>query len=226
MNVPKEILAIIPARGGSKGIPGKNIKPLAGKPLLAYAIEAGKQSRYITRLVVSTEDEAIAAVATRYAAEVVKRPPELAQDETTMPPVLLQAVTSLELEGYTPDIVVLLQPTSPLRATRHIDGAIEKFFSGPYDSLLGVTLIYEHRFESDEQDCVVPVEKERKNRQERRPVIIENGSVYITTPKLIKEGKILGDHIGYFPIEKDAAVDIDDPFDFFLAEQSILAYNK
>ncbi len=223
MTTHKKILAIIPARGGSKGVPGKNIKLLAGKPLLSYAIEAAKKSQYITRLVVSTEDEKIAAVATNYNAEVIKRPLELAQDETPMPPVLTQVIEALfTQEEYTPDIVVLLQPTSPLRTAQHLDAAIEKFLSADYDSLLGVTLIYEHRFEPNETGYLVPVEKERKNRQQRKPVIIENGSVYISSIELIKHGKILGDRIGYYPLEKNAAIDIDDPFDFFLAEQIIL----
>lgn len=97
-----EILAIIPARGGSKGIPGKNIKPLAGKPLIAHTIEASLKSKYITKTVVSTEDSRIKTVALDFGAEVVDRPAELAQDETKTAPVLLQVLEELEKTGYKP----------------------------------------------------------------------------------------------------------------------------
>ena len=110
-----EVLAIIPVRGGSKGIPGKNIKPLAGKPLVAYTIEAAHNSKYITRTVVSTESSKIKDVCLALGAEVIDRPQELARDETKTAPVLLQVVESLGKQGYKPDVVVLLQATCPLR---------------------------------------------------------------------------------------------------------------
>lgn len=106
-----EVLAIIPVRGGSKGIPGKNIKPLAGKPLVAYTIEAAHNSKYITRTVVSTESSKIKDICLALGAEVIDRPEELARDETKTAPVLLQVVESLEKQGYKPDVVILLQAT-------------------------------------------------------------------------------------------------------------------
>lgn len=121
-----EILAVIPARGGSKSILRKNIKLLAGKPLIAWSIEAAKQSRLLTRVIVSTDDEEIAAVAKQYGAEApFLRPVELAGDETPDTPVFEHCVAWLqEHEGYRPDIIVHLRPTGPLRTAQEIDGAI------------------------------------------------------------------------------------------------------
>ena len=125
----KEILAIIPVRGGSKGIPGKNIKLLAGRPLVAYSIDAAKNSKYVTRTIVSTESPKIKQVVQSLDAEVVDRPQELAQDETKTAPVLLQVLDSLKQhENYEPDIVVLLQATCPLRDSKELDDAFDVFF--------------------------------------------------------------------------------------------------
>ncbi|MEK6900492.1 MAG: acylneuraminate cytidylyltransferase family protein, partial [Nanoarchaeota archaeon] len=120
----KKIVAIIPARGGSKRIPRKNIKLLAGKPLIAYTIEAAKRSASLDRIFVSTEDEEIAKVASYYGAEIIKRPDILATDNATTESVLCHAVNNLEKEGYFPELVVLLQPTSPLRGSYIIDKAV------------------------------------------------------------------------------------------------------
>src|SRR5699024_5746070 len=105
------IVGIIPARGGSKRLPGKNIKLLAGKPLIAHTIETAKKSKYINKIILSTEDEKIAEIAKQFGAEIIKRPQELAQHTTKTAPVLLHAVEELEKTGYFPDIVVLLQAT-------------------------------------------------------------------------------------------------------------------
>ncbi len=225
-NLPK-ILAIIPARGGSKGVPGKNIKPILGKPLLAYTIEEAKKSKHIDRLVVSTEDEKIAKVAQDFGTEVVIRPKELAQDETPMEPVLIQAVNFLEKkENYTPDLVLILQPTCPLRKSKYIDEAIEKFLSGGYDSLISTSFVYEHRYEISPDGCLIPAVKERKNRQERKPAILENGAIYISKIDLIKQEKILGNKIGYYEMDYKSSIDIDTPVDFFIAEQFIINEQK
>jgi YrbI family 3-deoxy-D-manno-octulosonate 8-phosphate phosphatase len=121
-----EILALIPARGGSKGIPGKNIRSFAGFPLIAWSIAAAKQSELVTRIIVSTDDEAIAAVAREYGAEApFLRPAEISQDKTTDLPVFEHALKWLEdVEGYRPDIVIQLRPTSPIRPRGMVDEAI------------------------------------------------------------------------------------------------------
>lgn len=113
----ENILAIIPARGGSKRLPGKNIKLLAGKPLIAHSIDFALNSKIINKVVVSTEDENIANVAKEYGAEVIIRPLELAQDTTKTAPVLVHVVEELEKNGYKPDVIVLLQATCPVRDT-------------------------------------------------------------------------------------------------------------
>ena len=124
-----EILAVIPARGGSKGIKRKNLRPILDKPLVAYSIEAGLNSKYITRTVVSSEDDEICEVSKNYGAQIIKRPNELAQDETKTIPVVIHALKYLEEnEGYKPDYVVLLQPTCPLRDSKYIDDAFDFYF--------------------------------------------------------------------------------------------------
>src|SRR5687768_7038153 len=122
-----EVLAIIPARGGSKSIPGKNIKPLAGYPLIAYSITAGLQAKTVTRVIVSTDDEEIAAIARYWGAEVpFLRPAALAQDDTPDLPVFQHALRILEKEeGYKPGIIVQLRPTSPFRKLSHIEDAVQ-----------------------------------------------------------------------------------------------------
>ena len=134
----KEILSIIPARGGSKGIPRKNLKKIFDKPLIAYTIEASLKSKYITRTILSSEDDEILSVAKEFGSETIKRPIELAQDVTKTIPVMIDVVTRLkEKEGYKPDYVVLLQPTCPLRDENYIDSAFEYYFEAEktgYDS--------------------------------------------------------------------------------------------
>jgi CMP-N-acetylneuraminic acid synthetase len=122
-----EILAIIPARGGSKGIPRKNIRSFASWPLIAWSIAAAKQSAYVTRVIVSTDDEEIAAVAREYGAETpFLRPAEFAQDKSTDMPLFEHALAWLaEHEGYQPEVVVQLRPTSPIRPRGLIDDAIK-----------------------------------------------------------------------------------------------------
>lgn len=119
-----EILALIPARGGSKGIPHKNTVDLCGKPLLQYTIEAAKESKLVTRTIVSTDDESIANIAMKIGVEVMRRPIELSGDMTPMKDVIDYVISQLDQEEYKPDVLVLLQPTSPLRTAKHIDEAL------------------------------------------------------------------------------------------------------
>jgi len=141
MVTPPDVLAIIPARGGSKGIPRKNIRQFSGTPLIAYSIAAGTQADLVTRVIVSTDDPEIADVARQFGAEVpFMRPKELAQDDTLDTPVFLHALKWLdEHEGYRPELVVQLRPTSPLRPVGLVDEAITKMRENPQaDSLRGV----------------------------------------------------------------------------------------
>ena len=131
----KNVLAIIPARGGSKRLPGKNIKTLAGKPLIAHSIEFAKNSSEINKVVLSTEDDNIASIGKDFGAEIIKRPIELAQDTTKTAPVLLHVVDELEKTGYKPDIIILLQATCPIREIGLVKLALNTFYKNPqYDS--------------------------------------------------------------------------------------------
>jgi CMP-N-acetylneuraminic acid synthetase len=135
----KEILAIIPARGGSKGVSRKNVLPLAGKPLIVHSIEQAQQSKYISRIVVSTDDSEIAAAAVNAGADVIWRPPEISGDGASSESALIHTLQHLdESEGYRPDMLVFLQCTSPLTRTIDIDGTIESMLDKGADTALAV----------------------------------------------------------------------------------------
>ena len=220
-----EMLAIIPARGGSKGVPRKNIKMFAGKPLIAWTIEAALTSAFIDRTVVSTEDAEIAKVARKWGAEVIDRPMELAQDETLITPVLEHVVTTLEeKEGYRPDFVVLLNPTSPLRSKDHIDVGIRPFIWSNHDSSVsvtpGVVCLWEVR---DGKAWANYDYGNKPRRQDASISFSENGAVYIVrTDFLMKEHRLIGGTISLFAIPPFNALDIDTPMDFKVAEMVML----
>lgn len=220
-----KIIAIIPARGGSKGIPRKNIRLLCDKPLIAYTIEAALGSKYVDRVLVSTEDGEIAEIAKQYGAEVIKRPLELATDSASTEPVLEHVVRYLEkTEDYRADIVVLLQPTSPLRNAGHIDEALETFFTSKYDSLLSVCLSHIFLWKLDRKG-VYSVSydfRNRPRRQDRQPEYRENGAIYITKyDTLMNKHNRLGGKIGLYVMPDENSWEIDTEFDFRLCEQLV-----
>ena len=214
-----KILAVIPARGGSKGIPGKNIELLAGKPLVTWSIEAALGVSHVDRVVVSTDDEKIVRVAKKFGADIIMRPDEIAGDKTPMEPVLAHAVDYLEKEKYIPDVTILLQPTSPLRTAEHIRGAVEKFLASDFDSLISVFKIYNNRHEIDKNNLIAPTFAKSKNRDERPAAVFENGAIYISKIELIKSGRIRGDKIGYYEMDQYSSIDIDTLLDFEVAEK-------
>lgn len=224
-----KIVSIIPARGGSKGIPRKNLKLLADKPLVAYSIEASLKSKYVNRTFVSTEDAEIKEVGLKFGAEIIDRPIELAQDETKTAPVVLQAVDKLIHSGYQPDIVVMLQPTSPLRGTDQIDGAIELLLNSPdNDSVFaGMDLGFSHGLwvQKPKEKYIESVYNYhlRPRRQENdlhTRLFRETGSMYaIRTEALYKTRDFVGDYpCIYFIKEQD---DIDTPEDFERTEKAL-----
>lgn len=223
-----EVLSIIPVRGGSKGIPGKNIRPLAGKPLVAYTIEASLNSKYITRTVVSTEDSKIKEISLFFGAEVVDRPVELAQDETKTAPVMLQVFAELKKSGYAPDVIVLLQATCPLRDSKQIDEAFEIFLNSDCDSVfaakeIGITHAYWRKKLNGEYDCLYDY-RNRPRRQDtdlHLPLYCETGATYIIKSDVFQEVK---DFIGKKPelYLSGAVGDIDAISDFDAAERKIL----
>ena len=226
-----KIVAIIPARGGSKGIPRKNIRPLAGKPLIAYTIEQSLNSKLVSRTIVSTDDDEIAKISKKYGAEVVKRPAELATDKAASEPTILHVLDVLkEKEDYVPDFVVFLQCTSPLRKKDDIDNAIKKLIDGKTDSLLSVCNNHAFIWKFDGKNkTAVSVNYDYKNRlrrQDREPEYRENGSIYITKTEIWRKNKNrLGGKIALHVMEIDDSWEIDDPFDFWLIEQ-IINYRK
>ena len=217
-----EVLAIIPARGGSKGIPGKNIKDLSGHPLIYYSIKAGQESKYVTRTVLSTEDEKIKEVAQQECGcEVVDRPAELAKDETKTIPVLIQVCDYLEeKEGYKPDVVVLLQPTTPTRNATMLDEAFELFLNNDCDSVFAAQSIgtthsmWRQSPSTKEFECLVDY-RHRPRRQEEHlhyPLYKETGSIYIIKTDVMRD---VYDFIGKKPlIYISEAIDIDTAEDF------------
>jgi len=165
-----EILAIIPARGGSKGLPRKNIMPLCGKPLISYTIENALNSEYITRTVVSTDDQDIGKVARQYGAEIVWRPESISGDLASSESALIQVLDSLrDKENYQPDLIVFLQCTSPLTIPEDIDGTIRKMLDEKANTALAVTSFHYFIWE-ETPDGAVGInhdKKIRKLRQER-----------------------------------------------------------
>jgi YrbI family 3-deoxy-D-manno-octulosonate 8-phosphate phosphatase len=177
------ILAIIPARGGSKGIPRKNVLPLAGKPLLAYNIKAALASRFINRVVVSTDDAEIGAVAQQFGAEVVWRPAEISGDLASSESALLHVLDHLrKIENYEVDILVFLQCTSPLTIAEDIDGTIQALLDGEADSALAVIPFHYFLWQSaDDGDAqgINHHKSVRPLRQERDLQFLETGAVYV-----------------------------------------------
>ena len=224
------ILGIIPARGGSKSIPRKNIAPFFGKPLIACTIEEARRSKRIERLIVSTDDEEIAEVARAYHAEVpFLRPKEFATDFATDLQVFQHALQWLkEKEGYEPEIVVHLRPTSPLRRAEDIDKGIALLIKSGADSVRSVTPIKEHpekmwRLTGDHLSPFLFKEEvgEPYNmpRQKLAPLFIQNGSVDVMWARTILEKKSMtGEDIRGFVMNPLVSVNVNDAVDLLLAE--------
>ncbi len=218
----KEVLAIIPARGGSKGIARKNIRLFNGVPLVAVTIWQALQSRTVTRTVVSTDDDEIAGVSLEYGAEVIRRPVEISGDEAPSEAALLHCLDELvRSDGYRPDLVAFLQCTSPIRQPQDIDNAVETLLRENADSLLSV--VPSHRFLWVVADSVArPLNYDhnrRPRRQDRNPEYLENGSLYLFKPWVLHQsGNRLGGKISLHVMHESAAFEIDDLFDFELVE--------
>jgi CMP-N,N'-diacetyllegionaminic acid synthase len=225
-----DTMALIPARGGSRSIPMKNITALAGKPLIAHSIEVAKLSRYISRVIVSTDSEEIREISLSFGAEApFLRPAELAQDDTPDWPVFLHALEWLRLqEGYHPDIVVHLRPTTPLRRPEKLDEAIGILIQNPEaDAVRSVSPPLQNPFKmwtlgnaylKPLIDIGVP-EPYNQPRQKLPAVYWQNGYVDVTRARTILEKKSMtGDRILPYIMEELFVVDIDQPFSLRLAE--------
>jgi len=223
-----KIIGIIPARGGSKLIPGKNIKPLLGKPLIAYTIEVALEAGCLDRIIVSTDDGKIAEIAKEYGAEVpFIRPTSLALDSTPMLPVLQHAIEYLQKEeDYSPDVIVLLQPTSPLRKVGHIKEALEIFLERDVDSVISINEIRQ-RFGKFHQGVFESYFEEGLGRKDVEPFYYENGLIYVSkVENIVKRGSLYGQKIGAFIVEEGVSIDTDTPFEFQLAELMLKRYQE
>jgi CMP-N-acetylneuraminic acid synthetase len=224
----KKVLGIIPARGGSKRLPGKNIRLLAGKPLISYTIFAALKSHVFDLLVVTTDDEAIARISADEGVEVIKRPDFLARDTSSTVEVVFHVLDMLKIKNYIPDIIIILQPTSPLRESDDIINALIKFQHSTCDSVVAVSPANKSPLwnYTIQDEYLIPFIKKQNPFQKNldlQTVFIPNGSLYITTPSNLRKKRTLYTKktIPYImPCQR--GVDIDTEMDFILAESLIL----
>src|SRR5919199_3846650 len=211
-------LGLIPARGGSKGIPGKNLTPLCGRPLLAWTVGAACAARSLDRVVVSTDCEEIAATARELGADVLERPAELARDATPMRDVLLHAIEQLGR----PEVLVLLQPTSPLRRAHHVDEAVGLLRETGADCVVSVVEV-PHRYRPGslmalEGDRIVPLGPVPATRHEKPVVYARNGPAVLALRAQRIGDDLYGGDLRAHPMEPRDSIDVDGPFDLEVAE--------
>lgn len=221
-----KVLGVIPARGGSKGIPGKNIKRLAGKPLIAYTSESAKKSNLLSRVILSSDSEEIIKVARDLGIEVPFRRPEvLAQDSTPTLEVVRHAVKYFISRGEEFQAICLLQPTSPVRGEGLIDTAIEKFVSGNYDSLISVREVpaeFNPHWIFEEEDGKLRISTGEKEiiprRQDLPTAFFRDGAIYLVKVEvLLEQDSLYGEKIGYIK-SSGPYVNLDVPEDWDQAE--------
>ena len=215
-----KILVVIPARGGSKGIPRKNIRLLNNKPLISYSINIAKSSAYVDDVVVTTEDSEIALLAEKFGASVIRRSEELAGDEVPLDPVVHDALVQKEKQAFDEyDIVITLQPTSPLIKVATLDAAIEKFEDFAIDSVLSVVDDRHLSWGFDEANqSYFPNYIERKNRQYLPMDFRETGGLLVTRRQFVHEDSRLGTNLDLIEVSQEESVDIDSYEDWWIAE--------
>ena len=222
----KKILAIIPARGGSKGIPRKNIRFLNRNPLIAYIIRTAKSSKYIDKTIVTTDDKEIGNIAYIFGAdEIIERPAKLAEDQTTLDPVIFHAMNKFEetLQD-TFDIIITLQPTSPLLQSETLDKAIEKFVEKNSSTVISV-VPKRHLFWEKKEDKLSPYYPKRLNRQELDPVYFETGGFVISKKEIVTADTRMVEPLDIHEVSEWEGIDIDNYLDWSLAEK-ILSRKK
>jgi N-acylneuraminate cytidylyltransferase len=226
------VLALVPARGGSKGIPDKNIRPLAGRTLLEYVARASAASGVIDRIVLSTDSERIADEGRRVGLEVpFLRPSDLAQDDTPMLPVIEHAVDVMSRQGWEPEVIVLLQPTSPLRTPVHIRAAVQALRDSGADSVVTVVELPRHlspdyvmRVEEGRLVPFLPAGTNVTRRQDARQAFVRDGTVYVFWAKTLREThSIYGRICRPLVVPADESITIDAPGDWEEAERRITA---
>ena len=231
-----KVLGIITARGGSKGIPGKNLKPLAGKPLLAYTVDTARRSGALDRVILSTEDEAIATAGRDLGCDVpFIRPFDLAHDDTPHLPVIQHATRwMLERVNYQPDAVMILQPTSPLRSAADIASAVALLDTSGADSVLSVNEVPAHShpmrtLRLDDQGHAVlfvsgePVRNRINRRQDLPPAWVMNGAIYACRTRVLfaAEPSLYGNRVVAYRMPAERSISIDDLEDWDAAERAL-----
>lgn len=225
----KKTLGLIVARGGSKGIPKKNLYPVCGVPLIKYTIEASRRASNLSKVILSTDNEEIAKVASEFGCDVpFLRPKALSEDNSTIIPVIQHAIDFLEKKNNYFDSIMLLQPTNPLRTPSDIDGSINLLSKGDCDSVISLVKVEDHhparmKLINDKgflSDPPYATKKFDEPRQAFSDVFLRNGAIYLSDIDLIKNtGRLMGDKCKPWLIPRERAVNIDDLFDVFIVEQ-------
>ncbi len=233
-----KVLGIITARGGSKGLPGKNLRVLGGKPLLAYTIDSARASGALDRIILSTDDQAIADAGRALGCDVpFLRPGELARDETPHLPVIQHAVRWLEERVYRPDAIMILQPTSPFRAPEDISAAVDLLRSSGADSVVSVSAIAAHahpmralRVDAAGEAVLFatgePVRRRINRRQDLPEAWLMNGAIYacLTGVLFAAAPSLYGDRVMAYRMPADRAISIDDQDDWDAAERALVRH--
>lgn len=225
----KTFLAIIPARGGSKRLPRKNVLDLAGKPLIAWTIDAGLKSKYIDKVIITSDDDEILDIAKQFGSYIIKRPDELASDTSTSFDAIKHTIDNVE--KY--DFIILLQPTSPLRNFKHIDEAIKLLESKKADAIVSVTEMDHSPLwsntlpDDDNMNSFLRDEVKNSRSQDLEKYYRLNGAIYICkTDRLLAEKSFfIKDNIFAYPMDRKSSIDIDEEIDFLIADSLIKKYN-
>lgn len=219
------ILAVIPARGASKGIPKKNIRLMNNKPLISYSINNAKNCSLITDVVVTTDDDEIATIASSYGAEIITRTNELASDKVTLDPVIYDATIKMEEKlNKKYDIVITLQVTSPLLKSETLDKAIEEFCNNKYDTVISA-INKPHLAWGKNNNGFYPLYEKRTNRQELPANYVETGAFVITKRNFVIENSRIGKKVAVYEVPEEQSIDIDNMTDWITCE-SILKRKK
>ena len=223
-----DIIAIVPVRGGSKGIPGKNLKPICERPLLAWSIMQARAAESISSVWVSSDSDDILAVAKEYGANPIKRPETLSGDNASSESAWLHALEEIEHSGVNVDLIVGMQATSPIRSPSDLDGAIAQMQRERLDSLLTVTEVedfFNWRIGPDGPESINYDYRSRERRQAIEKRYLENGSFYIFRPEILRDlGNRLGGKIGMYTMERHKMFQIDNPEDLVLCEAIMRGY--
>ena len=194
------VVAVIPARGGSKGIPLKNLREVGFKPLICHTIEAALEAKIVDRVVVSTDSESIAKVSKASGAEIpFLRPRDLSDDKTPLAAVMRHFLDWAADEAWDIEALVILEPTSPLRNASDIDEAVKLFREMKVDTVVAAELDNTLRWELDENDVPRPMQPKRLNRQFMKPQYRENGAIFVTRPRIVTKETAIGDSVIILP---------------------------